>query len=130
MFIQIIVIAIGGSLGTLLRYFLAVWVSGLTRHVDFPWGIFLCNVLGSFLVGIFAGVILHKTHSNPLLGLFLIVGFCGGFTTFSTFSLDTIHFLKGGNMGLAFLNVSASLLCCLTVTYLGLKWGALLYARP
>ena len=124
MFLQVLVIALGGALGTLSRYFLAVWISGLTRHFDFPWGIFICNVLGSFLVGIFAGLILSKVGISVLWRIFLIVGFCGGFTTFSSFSLDTIHLFKGGDIGLAFVNMGASLLFCLIATYVGLKLGA------
>ena len=121
MFLQILIIALGGALGTLARYFSAVWVSGLTRHYDFPWGIFVCNVLGSFLVGIFAGLILAKVELGTLWRIFLIVGFCGGFTTFSSFSLDTIHLFRGGDVGLAFVNMGASLVCCLAATYIGLK---------
>lgn len=120
-FIQIMVIALGGALGTLSRYFLAILVSGLTRHFDFPWGIFICNVLGSFLVGIFAGLILSKVGVSTLWRIFLVVGFCGGFTTFSSFSLDTIHLFRGGDIGLAFVNIAASLLFCLLATYMGLR---------
>ena len=118
-FYEILVIAAGGAIGAVLRFLLSRLVQG-DVPVSFPWGIFACNLIGSFLIGILAGLMLFKSDFGALWRMFLIVGLLGGFTTFSSFSLDSITFLREGMVGAAFANIGLSLVGCLLATYIGL----------
>jgi CrcB protein len=120
MLINLLVIAGGGALGSIFRFLLSGWVEGFFEHRDFPFGIFSCNVLGSFIIGIIGGLVLKKSEFSELWRLFLVVGFCGGFTTFSSFSLDNISLLRSGTYGMAFTNIILSVVVCLVVTYIGI----------
>ncbi len=106
-------IALGGALGSVARYWLAVWASPVSGSL--PWGTIGINVAGSFLIGFFGTLTLEGgRHPAPeWVRLFVMVGFCGGFTTFSSFSLQTLDLLRGGAWDRALLNVAASVLLCL-----------------
>lgn len=112
-------IALGSALGGVLRYALG---SYLTRYYGsvFPWGTFAVNVLGGALIG------WASTHAESAwVRLFVMVGVCGGFTTFSSFSLETLHLLREGAVGRALLYTAASVLCCLGSVYAGWRFGKL-----
>jgi fluoride exporter len=113
------VIAIGaaGALGSVLRYLLGRLVQGGV-HAGFPIGTLTVNVLGCVIVGALSRHFLNYEF-HPLLKSALIVGFCGGFTTFSAFSLETVGLLSGGAIGKALLYVTSSLLLCLAGTATG-----------
>ena len=117
-------VAVGGALGSLARYWLGLLVAGGVL----PWGTIVANVSGSLLIGLVAGG--AGEGSRPALGetfrLFLTVGFCGGYTTFSSFSLQTVALLQAGRHGLALANVLASVLSCLAATWAGLAAGSAL----
>jgi CrcB protein len=106
-------IALGGALGSVARYWLAVWALPVSRSL--PWGTIGINVAGSFLIGFFGTLTLEGgRHPAPEWArLFVMVGFCGGFTTFSSLSLQTIDLLRGGAWDRALLNMAASVLLCL-----------------
>src|SRR5947209_8780446 len=90
---SILLIALGGALGSVARYLISGWINR-TTHV-FPAGTFLVNVAGSLLVGLLTGWIMNA-QTHPQIRPALIVGFCGGFTTFSTFSMETVALFNGG----------------------------------
>lgn len=117
---RLIAIAGGGAIGSLARYLLSSWVEGYFENRNFPVGIFVCNVLGSFVIGIIIGFMINKTEPSAVWRLFLVVGLCGGFTTFSSFSLDTISLLRSGAVGMAMMNITFSVGGCLLATYVGL----------
>lgn len=106
-------IALGGALGSAARYWIALWAAPVSRHL--PWGTIGINVAGSFLIGFFGTLTLASgRHPAPeWLRLFVMVGFCGGFTTFSSFSLQTLDLLRGGAWGRASANAALSVLLCL-----------------
>lgn len=113
-------IMIGGALGTGAR----VWASGLVsaRYGEtFPYGTLLVNVVGSLLIGMFAAF--SDPSSSPFLSLrirqFVMIGICGGFTTFSTFSLQTLELARAGDWLRAGLNSVLSLVCCLLAVWAG-----------
>ena len=119
-----LLIALGGALGTLARFgcgMLAAPISG-----NLPWGTILINVSGSFLIGLFGTLTLASGRypvSEPVR-LFVMVGFCGGFTTFSAFSLQTLDLVRGGSLARAGANVILSVALCLAAVALGYALGA------
>jgi CrcB protein len=112
-------VLVGGALGSLLRYIVAVAMTPVS--VRMPLGTLLINVTGSFVIGFFDAVTLsHGRYPVPEAArLFVMVGFCGGFTTFSSFSLQTLDLLRAGAVGRALLNVLASVVLCVLAVFLG-----------
>jgi CrcB protein len=117
-------ISLGGALGTAVRYWIGVWALPLSRTL--PWGIIGINVIGSFLIGFVGTLTLaHGRHPIPETArLFVMVGVCGGFTTFSSFSLQTLDLLRGGAWLRALLNIGLSVLLCLAAVAIGHLLGA------
>ena len=121
---NILLVALGGAAGSVARY---LTVLGAARIVPgFPAGVMAANVLGSFVIGVLAVVL-----TGPRAGLspLLVVGFLGGFTTFSTFSLDALRLWDGGQVGLAAVYVLGTVALSLTAAVAGvwvaksLGWG-------
>ncbi|UTW04990.1 fluoride efflux transporter CrcB [Amphritea atlantica] len=112
-------VAAGGAAGALARY----WVSAfLVNNAQFrlPYGTMLCNVLGSFLMGIFFVLIMEKARISPELRPILMVGFLGAFTTFSTFSLEAVTMLQEGHIMSAAIYILMSVVLCMVALYSGL----------
>ena len=111
-------VAIGSGLGGVGRYAcsraMASWLGA-----GFPWGTLLVNVAGSFLIGLIAGLAGPGGRIGADLRLFLTVGLCGGFTTFSAFSFETMELLRERHFAAAGANVLASVLVCLAGVWLG-----------
>ena len=112
-------VALGGALGSVGRYGIGL---ALARFSAFPVGTLLANVLGSLVIGLCVGVFDAEQRSRPT-GLFLMVGFCGGFTTFSAFSLQTFELLEQQAWMKAGGNVILSVALCLLGTWLGFLLG-------
>ena len=91
----IIAVAFGGALGSVTRYLVGIG-SGKLFGVDFPWGTLIINVTGSFLIGLFVGMFATRWDLPQAVRVFLTVGICGGYTTFSTFSLDAFYLMERG----------------------------------
>jgi CrcB protein len=91
----IIAVAFGGALGSVTRYLVGIG-SGKLLGVDFPWGTLIINVTGSFLIGLFVGMFATRWDLPQAVRVFLTVGICGGYTTFSTFSLDAFYLMERG----------------------------------
>jgi fluoride exporter len=111
-------VAIGGLVGCVARYWLAGLVQGLTDH-GFPSGTFAVNVLGSFIVGLVMALSLDRGLVSDDLRILLATGFCGGFTTMSTFSYETMALIRDGEHLLALGNVGATFAACVGAVWLG-----------
>jgi CrcB protein len=112
-------VTIGSALGGLLRY--AITRLTLTQSIAFPYGTIFINVLGSFVIGYF-GTLTLQSGRYPVsdnVRLFVMVGICGGFTTFSSFSLQTFDLLRSGAWGRALANVFLSVILCLAAVAAG-----------
>jgi fluoride exporter len=112
-------VTIGSALGGLLRY----TITRLTLSISngFPMGTILINVLGSFVIGYFGTLTLHsgKYAASENVRLFVMVGICGGFTTFSSFSLQTFDLARSGAWGRALANIALSVILCVAAVALG-----------
>jgi CrcB protein len=113
----ILLIALAGAIGSVSRYALGTAVQRAT-HAAFPVGTLTVNVVGCVLVGIMAKAFMHS-QTNPDVRAVLIVGFCGGFTTFSAFSLEVVGLAQGGEWMRALAYVGASVVLCLAGTAAG-----------
>jgi CrcB protein len=120
-------IGLGGIIGALSRYYVgnafALWF-GLT----FPYGTMFINITGSMLLGLIQVLALEHFLFSPRFRLFSGVGFCGAYTTFSTFTRETLN-LMPKHPGIALLYCSGSVICCLLGSWLGMVAGRLLFAR-
>ncbi len=118
-------VALGGGLGSVARYAASGAIARASNEV-FPWGTLTVNVTGCFIIGLFAmltgpdGRVLVPPDARQ----FFMVGVCGGYTTFSSFSLQTLALARDGDMARAGANVAASVLLCLIGVYLGSAAGA------
>jgi len=105
----IVAVAIGGAIGSVARYLVAIG-SARIFGPNFPWGVLIINVTGSFLIGAFVGLFATRWDIPQVARIFLTVGICGGYTTFSTFSLDSYYLMERGELGAALLYMFGSLL--------------------
>ena len=116
---RLLLVGAGGFLGSVLRYLLGSWVQTLSGG-RFPLGTLAVNVLGCFAIGLLMGVAEVRQSLSPEVRLFAVVGVLGGFTTFSTFSYDSVELWRAVSSFAAVLNVAASLTLGLLATWLGL----------
>lgn len=111
-------IAAGGALGAVSRFAMSHQVYEWLGR-DFAWGTLSVNVVGSFIMGLLAVLLVDKFAVSTELKAFIMVGFLGAFTTFSTFSFETLQYLQIGELSKAFLNMFVSLTSCLIAVWLG-----------
>ncbi len=119
---QLLLVFFGGGLGCVTRFILGKWISTLHQH-HFPWGTLAANVGACLAVGFFIGLADHKQIISPASRIFWVVGFCGGFSTFSTFSVETINLIQQGFTISSFSYVLASVALCMGATFAGLQLG-------
>ena len=116
---QLLAIAAGGSIGAVLRYLASsgvhIWLGR-----GFPYGTLLVNVLGSFIMGLLYELFLQRISVSDEIRALLLVGVLGAFTTFSTFSMETISLIEQGDLSKAVLNVLLSVILCLSAAWFGL----------
>nr|WP_321326876.1 fluoride efflux transporter CrcB [Thiomicrorhabdus sp.] len=114
-----IAIAMGGALGAMSRF-------AMSHHVyqwfgrDFAWGTLSVNVIGSFIMGLSAVLLVDKIAVSTEWRAFIMVGFLGAFTTFSTFSYETMQYIEIGELNKAVLNIGVSVITCLVAVWLGM----------
>lgn len=114
-----IAVAVCGAMGCLTRYYLSGWVYGILGR-GFPYGTFVVNILGAFIIGLLMEFGLRSALIPPNLRVGLTVGFLGGLTTFSTFSYETFRLLEDGEFLIASMNVVVSVMVCLLFTWVGI----------
>lgn len=112
---NLLLVGLGGAAGSMLRYAFSVWL----KHASFPLATFLVNIIGSFVIGLVFAYALRSESFAINWWLFLAAGICGGFTTFSAFSLESLSLLQQQRIGMFFLYVIGSLLVGLAATWLG-----------
>ncbi len=112
-------VAIGGATGSVARYWVALLMMPYSKSL--PWGTILINIVGSFAISFFGTLTVAggRYPSPELWRLAFMVGICGGFTTFSSFSLQTLELLRAGAAGRALLNIGLSVILCLIAVTLG-----------
>ena len=115
---NILIVGAGSCLGGMLRYLVSRALQGVC-HTPFPWGTFAVNVAGCFIIGLIFGFIDKGCQMSDSLKLFLTVGFCGGFTTFSTFMNENFQLIKDDNFFYLSLYVGLSLFVGFIMLYLG-----------
>ena len=116
---QILAIAGGGAVGAVLRYWMSNGIYALSGR-GFPYGTLAVNVLGSLLMGFLFVWLLERMVDGVALRAFLLIGLLGGFTTFSTFSLETITLIESGQLFRAVLNALLSVVLCVAAAGLGI----------
>ena len=122
---ELLAIALGGASGALLRYWTSSGVYVLMGR-DFPYGTLAVNVLGSLLMGFLTIMMLERMSVGPEMRGALLIGLLGAFTTFSTFSMETLFLIEQGDLLKAFLNVLLSVVVCIAAAWFGLKVGRML----
>ena len=120
--LNVLAVGLGGFIGSVFRYFLGLFIHSIFRQSTFPYGTLSANILGCLVIGILSGLVDHRIDLSATTRLFLFTGVLGGFTTFSTFSLDTLRLFQADSAGglfLAFLYVVIHVVLGIIAAYLG-----------
>lgn len=117
---SLLFVFLGGGLGSVVRYSLGRWINSTS---NFPFGTLAANVIACLTLGVLIGLADHRQLLSPNARLFWAVGFCGGFSTFSTFSHETLTLMQSGFSSSAITYVILSLIFCVAAIYLGLLAG-------
>lgn len=123
---SMLLVAAGGAVGSVFRYLVGIWVVRLFGPA-FPWGTLAINVVGSFVIGLLAEMIARRFGGSTEMRLLLVTGLCGGFTTFSSFSLEFVALVERGAMPLAVSYLVASVVLSISATFLGLFIGRMAF---
>jgi fluoride exporter len=119
---RFLLIVLGGALGTAARYGVQVWARQ-AMGTAFPWGTLAVNLVGSFLIGVIMFVGLNSEAMSVTTRMALVTGVMGGFTTYSSFNYETLQLFQDRSVGLAFVNIGATLFGCWLAGGLGLLLG-------
>ena|ERR1035437_2254078 len=115
-------VGIGGFLGSIARFWVGIYI-GNRLGMRFPYGTVVINISGSFLIGLIVTLIAQRTHWNANWSYLIPIGFIGAYTTFSTFELETFRSFREGEVLLAFLNVTLSVVLGFVAVWLGVVTG-------
>ena len=119
---QVLAIAAGGAVGSLMRFWMSNWVHSFADR-SFPYGTLVVNVLGCLLMGFLFVLFIDRLSDNPVLRAGILIGVLGGFTTFSSFSIETFNLIEQGAWAKAAANMSGSLVLCVGATWIGALLG-------
>ena len=121
--LKYLMVGVGGCLGSILRFWLGSYI-GNKMGSRFPYGTFVINITGSFLVGLVFALLTVKTQWSPNWRYLIPIGFIGGYTTFSSFEYETLRTMQGGQIGLGLLYVAASVVVGFVAV-----WGGMIAGR-
>ncbi|NJN68389.1 MAG: fluoride efflux transporter CrcB [Chloroflexaceae bacterium] len=116
---KILWVGTGGFVGSVLRYLVSGYVQGMSGSIDIPYGTFAVNTIGCFVIGFLSELVEMRGVLTAEIRALLITGTLGGFTTFSTFSNETMSLMRDGQTPLALLNIGASVAAGLVAVWLG-----------
>ncbi len=119
---QVLAIAAGGAVGSVLRFWMSNGVH-LVAGRSFPYGTLVVNVLGCLIMGFLFVLFIDRLTGNPVLRAGILIGVLGGFTTFSSFSIETFNLIEQGSWAKAVANMGASLALCVGATWFGVMLG-------
>jgi fluoride exporter len=119
---KFVIVGIGGFIGSVLRFWVASYI-GQRMGTRFPYGTFIINITGSFLVGLVMTVLSEKINLSPNWRYLIPIGFIGGYTTFSTFEYETLRAIQDGQLTIATLNVVLSVLVGFLMVWTGVIVG-------
>ena len=117
--LEVIIVTIGGGLGSAARYLVSTWAAA-RFGAAFPYGTLIVNIVGCFIIGAFVTMTTERLIISPYWRLFVTVGIVGGFTTFSSFSYETMHLLQETDVLRAFYNVGLNVIVGFSATWLGI----------
>jgi CrcB protein len=117
---NILLVGLGGAAGSILRFLCQKWITSITS-LSFPLGTFLVNITGCFLIGLFFSYGTKQEYFSYNMQLLLMTGLCGGFTTFSAFTLESMGLIKEDKTGLFLLYIGGSVILGLLATWFGIK---------
>ena len=123
----IILVGIGGFIGATLRYLVGNLIQNLLDNPEFPYGTLLVNLIGCLIIGFVIAISETQDNISQEIQIFLTVGVLGGFTTFSAFGIDTVNFIRNGDLHLGAINIVLQLTLGILAAWLGLvtwKWIA------
>jgi len=123
--LRIVLVLAGGALGTGFRYFLSSFIYSNVKQPTFPYANLIINVSGSFVIGLLAELFESRLLVSPAVRAALLTGVLGGYTTFSSFAFETFSLLRDRQVGLAILNVAASMILGLCAVWLGIRLAQL-----
>ena len=116
MFSTLLAVFIGGGIGSVVRWYVSLKMNGMSPLL--PAGTLTVNLVGAFIIGLGIAIFTRLTHIDPVWKLLITTGFCGGLTTFSTFSLEVVYMLQEGRFGAALLNMALNMAGSLAMTLL------------
>lgn len=116
---SVMYVALGGALGSVLRYLLSIWTQSASRSIDFPYGTLAVNLIGCFVIGVLSQLAESRGAFTPEARAFIFIGLLGGFTTFSSFGNETMNLLRDGQTANALANVGANVILGLMLVWLG-----------
>lgn len=123
---QFLLVFLGGGLGSVLRFSISKWIPFSPNQ--FPWATLTANILSCFFLGLLFYIFINRTDLSQSQKVFFTAGFCGGFSTFSTFSLENYQFLQNGNWSLGIINILGSICLGLLGLWLGVQVAKMVFA--
>ena len=120
--IQLLAIAAGGALGSMMRFLMSTWVYSMLGR-GFPYGTLAVNIIGSLVMGLLTVLLVERMSLGPEWRAAILIGLLGGFTTFSSFSIETFNLIEAGAYVKAITNMVVSVLVCVSATWVGVILG-------